>query len=562
MPILAGDIKLLASSVMQDVPEGGGAPTANVISDGTSNAVFPDVSELDRAGGRFNMRKLHVSVQTLDTDTYMGANVIVAEPPEDPNISITLVNTNSVFDTRAEAANLIESYLTRATVWRGYLLENHVAGQRSIQIFQHPTAPLPTIGVTLVLIWHEGLPDEAVQYVRVIRTEDTIATFIKPNTEGTEYLARVVTCDISDALRIAFNGSPPFYYFTPAAGATVIRTTTVADAGAYYGVVPLRKEALLGVSKLSATSVYSKLVPSAATESVSLDVVPSAQRAIQLASSPRVVSVGVAPHSLRVKIGQESRAFNYVQILTPPPAPGTLEVAFLALGEWYTLQDDGAGALTGQGAGTVNYTTGSVSVTLPVMPDVASSVVFTWGEKLGFVSMAGNVTFRAPEFSFDLAHKGIDPGSLVVTWLSGGNLKTATAAANGTLSGDATGYVAHTTGMLTLRPTAMLDAGGEFNLSYTWSTVVTETKTGLSASGGGLVTFALDQVPVQGSIMVDWFTTRSVSDTSGSALASGSSLKSASTNTGTQTTQVLDSKTVHLPGYASYAPPIEYQAVG
>ena len=67
MPILTGDIKLVASQVMNDVPEGGGAPTATVIADGVSNAIFPDISELDRAGGRVNLRKLHVTVQTDDT---------------------------------------------------------------------------------------------------------------------------------------------------------------------------------------------------------------------------------------------------------------------------------------------------------------------------------------------------------------------------------------------------------------------------------------------------------------------------------------------------------------
>ena len=64
MPILNGDIKLVASQVMNDVAEGGGAPTSIVITDGASNAIFPDISELDRAGGRVNLRKLHVTVQT------------------------------------------------------------------------------------------------------------------------------------------------------------------------------------------------------------------------------------------------------------------------------------------------------------------------------------------------------------------------------------------------------------------------------------------------------------------------------------------------------------------
>ena len=50
MPIQSGDVKLLKSAVMADVPEGGGAPTGVVIADGVSNAIFPDISELDRAG--------------------------------------------------------------------------------------------------------------------------------------------------------------------------------------------------------------------------------------------------------------------------------------------------------------------------------------------------------------------------------------------------------------------------------------------------------------------------------------------------------------------------------
>ncbi len=98
MPILSGDIKLVASQVMDDVPEGGGAPTSVVIADGVSNAIFPDISELDRAGGRVNLRKLHVSVQTNDRSTYMGSNMIVAEPPEDPRVSVTLFTTESTFE--------------------------------------------------------------------------------------------------------------------------------------------------------------------------------------------------------------------------------------------------------------------------------------------------------------------------------------------------------------------------------------------------------------------------------------------------------------------------------
>ena len=100
MSILAGDIKLIASEVMDDVPEGGGAPTAVIIPDGASNSVFNDISELDRAGGKVSLRKTFVGVQTNNRDGFFGANVIVADPPEDPLVSVTVFTTGSVFDRR------------------------------------------------------------------------------------------------------------------------------------------------------------------------------------------------------------------------------------------------------------------------------------------------------------------------------------------------------------------------------------------------------------------------------------------------------------------------------
>ena len=57
MPIQSGDVKLLKSAVMADVPEGGGAPTGTHHSRWRLERHLPDISELDRAGGRVNLRK-------------------------------------------------------------------------------------------------------------------------------------------------------------------------------------------------------------------------------------------------------------------------------------------------------------------------------------------------------------------------------------------------------------------------------------------------------------------------------------------------------------------------
>ncbi len=101
MPIQSGDVKLLKSAVMADVPEGGGAPTGNVIVDGVSNSIFPDISEFDRAGGAVHVRKVFASVQTPTVDTFMGSNAILSAPTQDDGVSMSLFNASSFFEERS-----------------------------------------------------------------------------------------------------------------------------------------------------------------------------------------------------------------------------------------------------------------------------------------------------------------------------------------------------------------------------------------------------------------------------------------------------------------------------
>ena len=75
-----------------------------------------------------------------------------------------------------------------------------------------------------------------------------------------------------------------------------------------------------------------------------------------------------------------NRSYNYVLTILPVPAPGSLQVSYRAQGRWYDLRDDGSGALrggsSGHGSGTLNYRTGSVSLTCGEMRDVGSEVLF------------------------------------------------------------------------------------------------------------------------------------------------------------------------------------------
>lgn len=551
MPIQTGDIKLLASKVMDDVPNGGGGPTGTVIPDGASNAIFGDVTERQRAGGGVSIRQLHLAVQTGDTDAYMDPSIIVSQPPNDANVSITLAKCG-MFAKRTEIANAIENYLIQGPEWGGYLLENHVAGQRSIQLFQRPGTPTPPIGRTLVLISDEGKPAEKSQYVRITRVEVERRTFTYTSSGGgyTDYPADVVVCDLTDALRYPFAGSPPDRAYTRGSTKTVVRDTTVADAASFYGVQPLTAVASVGDSVLKVASVYTQLVPSARTEVVSLDQRPAAQRSITLATSPRLVTVGAAPHTQRIKIGQENRGFSYTAMLRPLPEPGTLVISYMALGNWYTVVDDGAGGFTGQGVGQVIYTTGSLAITLPALPDVGSAVIIQWGDRLAFTNRSSQgAAVRAPEYSWaiDAASEAaspntrVVPGSLTITYTSAGLVRTVTDNGAGVLSGAAEGRIDYYSRAVMLRPAFMPDPGVQFQVDCQLEALVTEIiPSGTAApDSAGFVALTLAQQPAAGTLTLQWATAREVSNTSGGQHTAASTAKSADGGVSTTVTAVV-----------------------
>lgn len=553
MTILSGDIKLLASKVMDDVPEGGGGPTGTVVPDGASNAIFTDVTELDRAGGAVSIRQLHVGVQTPTVDQFMGVNIILAEPPNDANVSVTLAQC-STFARRTDIANAIENYLIAGPVWAGYLFENHVQGQRSMQLFQRPGTPAPTIGRTLVLVQSEGLPGQVIQYVRTTRVATETRTFTDPAT-GKEYQADIVTCDLSDALRSNFPGSPPDITFTRQAAKTLVRDTTVADAATFYGAAAMTAPAALGDVTVKTASVYTQLVPNSRTETAALDQMPSAQRTLTLAEAPRKVVTGVTPHTLRIKVGQENRGLVWVQMLKPLPAPGTIVISYMVLGVWYTTWDDGAGAFAGSGAGQVIYTTGSIAITLPAMPDAGSAILFSWGEAVGFTNRsAQGAQIRPPEYVWRLDEPGVVPGSITLTWTSGGVLKTATdAATHGTLAGDGSGVVDYPSGIVMLRPAALPDAGGSIHVDYTVDAVQTEILAPSAPDAAGMVALTLTQQPAAGTLHLTWVTVRHVSATDGATLTTSRAIKNTSATYAVQTVPET-----YNPAASTNAPPISY----
>lgn len=553
MTINQGDIKLIKSQVMDDVPEGGGAPVAGTIEDGVSNAIFPDISELDRAGGRVNLRKVFPGVRTPNADGFYGMNMIVAEPPDDPRVSVTLFSTGDFFDERTSAASRMEAYLAKGPTYSGFLFGDHIAGQMSVTMLQRPEVALPSVGETLVLTKNLGLSNEFSQYIRLTKVTATERTFT--DTQG-DFKRTQVAMNISDVLEQDFPGFDALRYDAAVSytGKTKLNSTIVADAARYYGVVPLEEAAAINDFTVKAEGIYTQLVPSTRIEVPIADARMNQQtqplvkagdtvtRSLSLAwttTQAMFIGNGVLPGSLSISRGgatltdkagvlidgsgsqvgtidysngvarlstnvfgtssgthsvdfvpafaaslvnksipnvvtATTQRLNWTQTIDPAPARGTLQVSYRALGKWYTLQDDGSGALRGAdssyGAGTINYLTGTVSVTLGALPDVGSAVIYTYAEAV----LSRKVT-DVPVSSISMAPlfgkrvslgKAIKPGTLSLSW-NDGSARAAADNGLGAITGAATGIVSYGDGSVFFAPNNLPAAGTVINIDIT-----------------------------------------------------------------------------------------------
>lgn len=509
MPILAGDVKLVASQVMDDVAEGGGAPTANVIVDGASNSLFNDISELDRAGGRVNLRKVFASIQTDTTDTYLGGNVIVSDPPSDPRVAVTIFSTQEVFDRRTQARDRIEAYLNKGSQWNGYLLENHIAGQRSIQLFQRVGAELPTIGKTLFLVMNESLANEYAQYVRITRIESETRTFSYGTGSGIQdYQAVVVSCDLSDALRYDFPGSPPDRLFVMANGKTRTRDTVVADAAKYCGVVKTTQPVAIGDVAASVSSVFTQLVPSAQTETPLLDLTAGGTSETLIESDNGTVSYTSAA------------AFNASTVLSVGNAiqPGTLSISVSGA----TITDNGGDLMSGTTVvGTVNYGRGQIALASSA-PTYSGTKTISFRPAAAPIRVADTagvrVDIESRSYNYILTIvPSPSPGTIQVSYRAQGKWYDLRDNGAGVLKGASPEYgvgtVSYTTGTVAVTLGALPDVGSE--IVYAWGGKANYFNRASSAIAPPAVALQLTHAGVTpGSVTITWNdgTARSATD--------------------------------------------------
>lgn len=206
-----------------------------------------------------------------------------------------------------------------------------------------------------------------------------------------------------------------------------------------------------------------------------------------------------------------NRGFVYTLSLADAiPRPGTLTVSFMALGKWQEIRDPGNGELTGEGAGLIAFDTGSVSLTLNALPDVGSSLIWSYlGQNAAAITQrTGSAVAAKAKIVRQLPHDGIRPGSLVVSFKVGGVTKTLTDNGAGVLVGSGgNGVIAYASGRVQFIPMTTPDAGG---ITYTYEQgEVVNTPLAASSDGSGMSIFTIPGAPLKpGGIQINWQTKR------------------------------------------------------
>jgi len=231
---------------------------------------------------------------------------------------------------------------------------------------------------------------------------------------------------------------------------------------------------------------------------------PSYSGAKTVTFRPAAAPISVAD-TTTLEVTAANRGYVWTTNITPAPKPGAMKVMFRALSQWYELNDNSAGGLIGTesgiGSGTINYVSGSVTVTLAALPDVDSYIIFAWGTKADFINRSA-ITPGPFKFKTTLANTGLDASTLTITW-NDGTARTITSNGAGTLSGYGTGTVNVGTGLLEFSPTSLPLGGQTFTIAYSYGTKQTATITNFNTAGE-VVTMDIGNNLIAGSIEIAW----------------------------------------------------------
>lgn len=409
MAITEQDIKLIKSARMTDTPDGGGRMTGNVVQSGVDNNIFDDVSNLDRVYGSASLRKVFGTVQTLDTEKYLGARVVIDEAPADPNVHCLLFGASSTFDRRADVSAKVESYLALGAAYGGLLYGNHLAGMSTVILIQRVELSLPATGAVLALRKDPGVPTEVVQYVRITGVSAETRTF----TDGAgDFQRAVVVCSISDPLRTSFTGfgAPRIDSDIDYTNRAQVFETIVADASQYFGIRPLAEAAGPGDFSIKADSIFSPLLPSAQIETPIPDARTNGVAAALAAAGPML------SQNITLNFSPTQRMFIGGGVM-----PGSVFVSR----DGVVLSDQGGVLKNGAAdVGAVDYANGILSLSTAVWSGAGTHVV-EYGPAAQVDAVSATLSLPINVSTRGLSHTATlypvpAPGSLTVSYMSFG----------------------------------------------------------------------------------------------------------------------------------------------
>ncbi|MDI9720488.1 hypothetical protein QM294_06595 [Acinetobacter junii] len=438
MPIETNNLVLYKSERLTDTTDGGGKYSGQVVVDGESNNLFPDVSELDRTMGRVSMRKIYAGVNSVDTDALMGSTVFVSKNPDDPNVSALLFSTESHVDTRDSAQNRVENYLAKGGQIAGTPLDTLWQGMKIIQVAMFKNEIEANVGDTIVLISNEGKSNEYEQYVRITKVETRIAIMI---VDGKEVEYKVATYDLNDPLEIDFVGLSASQWYSGTKSTTIIRDTLVADTGKYYASTDLVEDANVGQFTVQAASIFSQLVPAAQIETPLVDLNASSESIALVSGNANKITIAYS-----TTIGTSQNLYIGSSVIPS-------SVSFTLFGNAIADQGGLLKKSDGTQVGTIDYQRGLIQ----------------WTSSAGSGSTSLSITFRpaaAPtqpmhtyavpvtQNNQSLNWTGVlipipAPGSLSVSYMSQGKFYTLKDNGSGQLKGSSDSYGAGTINYVT-----------------------------------------------------------------------------------------------------------------
>lgn len=191
----------------------------------------------------------------------------------------------------------------------------------------------------------------------------------------------------------------------------------------------------------------------------------------------------------------------YSRTLDPLPARGSLVIQYRSDNVWRTVVDIPQGnnsQLAGDGGGSINYSTGAVTVSLANTPDPGSAVLWAWGDAQAMTTtQAANKDPVGRAFVELFLGEYVRPGSLSGSWTPHvGGSAACTDSGDGTLAGDCLGSVDYIAGTVRISPDspASLDATGIY--AFNTNTATPETAVSGVSSNATTISGTLDTTAV------------------------------------------------------------------